>query len=72
MSLEVKQNLTDKQLAILNSEMEKHKRSVGLAYVLYIFFGSIGVQGSQHFFGQFAKPLLKGARFPSASATVWG
>ena len=28
--------------------------------------------GSQHFFGQFAKPLLKGARFPSASATVWG
>ena len=29
-------------------------------------------QGSQHFFGQFAKPLLKGARFPSASATVWG
>ncbi|MGB4512123.1 MAG: TM2 domain-containing protein [Thermacetogeniaceae bacterium] len=43
MSLEVKQNLTDKQLAILNSEMEKHKRSVGLAYALYIFFGSIGV-----------------------------
>jgi N-acetylmuramoyl-L-alanine amidase len=29
-------------------------------------------EGSQHFFGQFAKPLLKGARFPSASATVWG
>jgi hypothetical protein len=28
--------------------------------------------GSQHFFGQFAKPLLKGARFPSASAIVWG
>jgi hypothetical protein len=31
-----------------------------------------GFMGSQHFFGQFAKPLLKGARFPSASATVWG
>ena len=30
------------------------------------------IAGSQHFFGQFAKPLLKGARFSSASATVWG
>jgi|GEM_PF-4572742 len=38
-----KQRLTEKQLAILNSEMEKHKRSVGLAYVLFIFFGGLGV-----------------------------
>jgi TM2 domain-containing membrane protein YozV len=43
MSLEIKQNLTEKQLSILNSELEKHKRSIGLAYVLYLFFGSIGV-----------------------------
>ena len=29
-------------------------------------------KGSQHFFGQFAKPLLKGVCSPNASATVWG
>lgn len=43
MSVQAKQELSEKQLSILNSEMEKHKRSVGLAYVLFIFFGSIGV-----------------------------
>lgn len=43
MSVQAKQELSEKQLSILNSEMEKHRRSVGLAYVLFIFFGSIGV-----------------------------
>jgi len=38
-----KQRLTEKQLAILNSEMEKYKRSVGLAYVLLIFLGYLGI-----------------------------
>lgn len=43
MSIEVKQRLTEHQLGILNSEMEKHKKSTGLAYVLWFFGGSIGI-----------------------------
>jgi len=42
-------------------------------FFIVLAMSAIGLNtGSQHFFGQFAKPLLKGARFPSASATVWG
>lgn len=43
MSIQTKQNLTEKQLSILNSEMEKHKKSTGLAYVLWFFFGTLGI-----------------------------
>ncbi|WP_019850339.1 TM2 domain-containing protein [Desulfitobacterium sp. PCE1] len=43
MSIQEKQNLTEKQLSILNSEMEKHKKSTGLAYVLWFFFGTLGI-----------------------------
>lgn len=43
MSLLAKQKLSEKQISILNSEMEKHKKSTGLSYVLLIFFGSLGI-----------------------------
>lgn len=43
MSVEKKQQLSDRQLAILESEMQKHKKSVGLAYVFLIFLGSLGI-----------------------------
>lgn len=49
--------------------LRKGQTNSEIASALYISESTVG---SQHFFGQFAKPLLKGARFPSASATVWG
>jgi len=42
-SLEDKSKLTEKQLAVLESEMQKHKKSVGVAYLLWFFFGSLGI-----------------------------
>ena len=43
MSIQEKQKLTDKQLMILNSEMEKHKKSTAVAYLLWVFLGSLGI-----------------------------
>ena len=43
MSIQEKQALTEKQLSILGSEMEKHKKSTGLAYALWFFFGTLGI-----------------------------
>lgn len=37
-----KSQLTEKQLAVLESEMQKRKKSTPLTYVLWFFFGSIG------------------------------
>ena len=43
MSVERKQRLTEKQLSILESEMQKRRKSVALAYVLLILVGGFGV-----------------------------
>ncbi len=43
MSIDKKKQISDRQLAILESEMQKHRKSVGLAYVLLIFLGNIGI-----------------------------
>jgi len=43
MNVDKKSQLTEKQLTILDSEMQKHKKSAGVAYVLWFFFGSIGL-----------------------------
>ncbi len=43
MSVERKQRLTEKQLSILESEMQKRRKSVALAYVLLILLGGLGV-----------------------------
>jgi len=42
-SVEDKSKLTEKQLGVLESEMQKHKKSVGVAYLLWFFFGSLGI-----------------------------
>lgn len=42
MSIERKQQLTVQQLAVLNSEMEKNKKSTGVAYALWFFLGTLG------------------------------
>ncbi|WP_018963333.1 TM2 domain-containing protein [Coprothermobacter platensis] len=43
MSVNRKQELTMEQLAVLESEMQKRRKSVGLAYVLCIFLGGLGI-----------------------------
>jgi predicted nucleic acid-binding Zn ribbon protein len=42
-SVEKKQQLTEKQLTILESEMQKRRKNLVLAYVLLIFLGVLGV-----------------------------
>ena len=39
----VKASLTPHELTILNSELEKHKKSTILSYVLLILFGTLGI-----------------------------
>jgi len=41
--LERKKQLTEHQLSILASEMEKNKKSTGLAYILFFFCGTLGI-----------------------------
>lgn len=42
-SVEKKNQLTEKQFAILQSEMKKHQKSAALAHVLCIFLGIFGI-----------------------------
>ncbi len=41
--LEMKSRLDDHQMTVLSSEMEKVKKSTGLAYVLWLFLGTLGI-----------------------------
>ena len=41
--VKLKSELTEQQLSVLNSEMEKYKKSTGLAYVLWFFLGTLGI-----------------------------
>lgn len=56
MSVEKKSQLTEKQLSILESEMQKHRKSVGIAYLLWFFFGSLGIH--KFYLGDTKKGLL--------------
>lgn len=37
------ENLTEKQLLILNNELESKRKSVGVTYLFFIFFGLLGI-----------------------------
>jgi TM2 domain-containing membrane protein YozV len=41
--VKLKAELSQQQLGILSSEMEKHKKSAGVAYVLWFFLGTLGI-----------------------------
>jgi len=56
MSIENKNKLTEKQLAVLESEMQKHKKSVAVAYLLWFFLGSLGVH--KFYLGETKRGLL--------------
>ncbi|MDK2991497.1 MAG: hypothetical protein PWP48_730 [Clostridiales bacterium] len=43
MSIEQKQQLSQQQLAVLTTEMEKRKKSIGLAYFLWLILGTLGI-----------------------------
>lgn len=42
-NLSMKENLDSKQLAIAQSEFDTHKKSVAVAYILWFFFGGLGI-----------------------------
>lgn len=42
--------LTDQELLLVNSEVEKNKKCIAVAYILCIFFGSIG--GHRYYMGK--------------------
>jgi hypothetical protein len=42
-AVKLKSALTEQQLSVLSSEMEKYKKSTGLAYVLWFFLGTLGI-----------------------------
>ena len=42
-TLKSKKELSDHELSVLGSEMEKYKKSTGLAYVLWFFIGTLGI-----------------------------
>ena len=41
--VKMKSELSEHQMTVLNSEMEKHKKSPGLAYVFWFFLGTLGI-----------------------------
>jgi len=41
--VKLKSQLNDLQRDVLKSEMEKHHKSTGTAYVLWFFFGTLGI-----------------------------
>lgn len=49
MNLHLKENLSQKELLILNSEMDKRKKSKGAAVALWFFTGGIG--GHRYYMG---------------------
>lgn len=42
-NLELKQNLNEKQLVIVQSELESNKKSTAVAYLLWFFLGGLGI-----------------------------
>ena len=41
--IELKKVLSERELAVLNSELDKHKKSTALAYVLWLIVGMLGI-----------------------------
>ena len=56
MNVDKKSQLTEKQLTILDSEMQKHRKNPVVAYLLCIFLGSLGVH--QFYLGNVKRGLL--------------
>jgi hypothetical protein len=52
-SIEAQKQLTDRELIIFNSELDRKRKSTAVAYVLYFFLGGIG--GHKFYMG---KPLI--------------
>ena len=56
MNVDKKSQLTEKQLTILDSEMQKRRKNPVVAYLLCIFIGSLGVH--QFYLGNVKRGLL--------------
>jgi len=77
--LKMKRKLSDHDLAILNSEMEKHRKSVGLTYLLWFFLGLYGAHkfylgkvadGIAYLLGSLIGPILFFAGFASENGSL--
>ncbi len=55
-SLIAKQDLTGQELQILSTEMDKKKKSLTVAWLLWFFFGGIG--GHRYYFGKIGTGIL--------------
>lgn len=54
-NLQLKRNLSSQDLSILSSEMDKHKKSKPLAFLLWFFTGAIG--GHRYYMGDIGYAL---------------
>lgn len=52
----LKSKLSPQQMSILSSEVAKYQKSVGLAYVLWFFLGTLGIH--QYFIGKAGRGTL--------------
>ncbi|PTJ09596.1 TM2 domain-containing protein [Staphylococcus simulans] len=48
---QIKQNLSQQELLLLHTEMDKRKKSKGVAFALWLFTGGIG--GHRYYMGDF-------------------
>ncbi|HDH4869698.1 TPA: TM2 domain-containing protein [Staphylococcus aureus] len=48
---QIKQNLTQQELLLLHTEMDKRKKSKGAAFALWLFTGGLG--GHRYYMGDF-------------------
>lgn len=62
-----KQDLTQKELMILNSEMDKKRKSKGAAVAFWFFFGGIG--GHRYYMGDIGYAL--GMTFTLGGLGIW-
>ncbi|HLV08595.1 MAG TPA: TM2 domain-containing protein [Halanaerobiales bacterium] len=54
--LERQEKLSEKQLSILNNEMARKRKNVGIAYILLIFLGYLGIH--QFYIGKWKRGIL--------------
>ena len=69
MSIARKEQLTQHQLAVLASEMDKRKKSVGVAYFLWLILGTFGVH--KFYTGQKTSGIVYLVLGILGWATVW-
>lgn len=66
-NVQLKRDLSGQELAILQSEMDKHKKSKGVAFALWFFTGGLG--GHRYYMGDIGYAL--GMTFTLGGLGLW-